>query len=116
MGTYARWVLWIGVENDEIDNSKLPQTTVELIDAVREELDGLENGGVIFRDIFMSGVSVGFGVEVKELHWNTDLDSENYFDDDLTLEITEIQLRVPPIFRRLGLPEPKLRHHIDLGD
>ncbi len=115
MSTYAYWRLWVGARMGDIDFTKAPSRTNQILDQMHEgkpyEIEDLKLGA-----IYMHGEIVGIGVEVSELGWNIEIGDENVFDTTKVIKAQELVPRVQKVFDDMGVVAPILIiHHIDLG-
>lgn len=112
MGTYARYLVWVGVSIEEIRGTKSP-----FIERAMKRVDGAVVGGLRFQSIGMHGEIVGFGVVVQRVDWMPYLGTTNCFDSSVSIRAEYVLQHAIEIFLKhsMGWLVPKVYHHIDLG-
>ena len=117
MSTYAEYYLWAGIARDSDGEWRFEGESSSLLEEVAAGgLGGVERDGLRFVEIDMHGVSVGVGVVIAELSWETAIGKANEFDPSVGDRARDILQRVQAVFAADGIRVVvKLYHHLDLG-
>ncbi|MEK7560343.1 MAG: hypothetical protein AAB539_00085 [Patescibacteria group bacterium] len=118
MSTYARWILWVGARNEDIDYDQITEEGKGFLEKLSEGVNIMAEYGTLqkIEEIHMHGRLVGLGIVCGNLDWTTDIETENEFHvpGDIELEIKKRVLQND--LARFGIRvSPKVYHHIDLG-
>lgn len=116
MGTHATWVLWVGIRNDELKAGKLTPAGKHVLGALDQNGEYQVYDDLKLEEIPMHGESIGIGVRVLELDWDTELTERNIFPLFDARQATMHSATLERIFSSWGIKGPvRMYHHVDLG-
>lgn len=111
MSTYAIYYVWAGILIDEFDALHAP-----FVDEVLENFDGIQINNVTFVGIGMHGKTIGIGVVVHELNWETEIGPANLYNPETAQNALLILNLVNQTLQERGIEiSARLYQHIDLG-
>ncbi len=117
MSTYAEWRLWVGISQDNYLLEELPQTAEAFIDEVMRSFNPVQRDNLAIQSIGMHGETVGIGVVIHELNWETEIGEQNVFDPTIITKAKETQIALNKVFDDVGMHlRANIYNHIDLGD
>lgn len=117
METYAKWVLWVGIAEVDLQKEILPEPAEDLLESITKTQGPIHKNGLPLVAIYMHGEQVGYGVIISETKWSDEISAKNVFDTTVVRKAKNIRNDVAQIFKEVGIPnKPKIYNHIDLGE
>lgn len=116
MGTYADWILWVGITNESYSLRELSTSAQNFIENVTEATNPIKKKGLLIEVVYMHGESVGFGTVIQRTGWEVEIGDQNLFKLEWIDEAEKARARLNRLFKILGIPkQAELYQHIDLG-
>jgi|GEM_PF-2047799 len=117
MGIIAEWCFWVGLSELDYDLFEMPEGAKTFIEMVMEPwAEPVNRDDLEIVSIGMHGETIGFGVIIYELSWETDIKTSNVFDPVMVAHAQEVQITLNKIFDQVGIAQrAALYHHINLG-
>lgn len=113
MGTYAVYKVWVGIS---LKNEAPYDKGHPFLQNIMASSNPIQRDGLSFESIDMHGETVGIGVEIFTLNWNTEIDKKNAYNTDISEEARETLKKVASIFEKIKIFTPvRIYHHVDLG-